>query len=761
VNAAGLRGPHLLVGALCAGLAAALLVPVDGLAPAVAAGALGLAAPLLRGSHRLVALVVALGLAGAWWGTARLVALDSSTLAPRQGDAGLARVEVTGPARAGRFALRVPVRVKSFDGGTVDEPARLELPLGRAPPQGAILQVVATIELPRPAEEAGGFDEAAYLARQGVHVVLEAGFYRELGRRGGPMGLVDRLREHLAGSIAPGLDGERRALVAGVVLGEDDQLGEPLRDDFRASGLYHVLAVSGQNVAYVVFGTLLLAWLAGLPRWAGHLAALGGVLGYTCAVGWQPSVVRAGIAGSLASLAWLASRPGDRWYFLLLGASVLLAVNPYSLLEPGFQLSFSAVAAIFVLVPHLERRLERYRIPRPLADAIVVSAACALVTAPILWLQFGAVPVYAVLANALGGPVVAPLLGLALVCAALDPVLPSAAAALAWMNGWVAAYLAWCARMVADLPHARVSSGLVLVAAVAVVGGVALAIRLRPDRRRAVAASVAALALAAGGWKVWVADGVRASPPVGLRVTFLDVGQGDGILLQVPEGAVLVDGGPPEADVADQLERLGLHRLEALVLTHPQRDHVGGAADVLAELSVGTLLDPGLPAESPDEEAARAAAARRHVPIVPARAGLRLRLGRLRIRFIWPDGPGPLGQDPNEHAVVLVASYGETDVLLTADAESNVTLPLRLPPVEILKVAHHGSADDGLADLLRRTRPRVAVISCGEGNDYGHPTPSTLAALNAAPGLTAYRTDEDGAVTVESDGDSLAVRTDS
>jgi competence protein ComEC len=751
----------VLAGGLCAGLAAALVVPVHGHAFALAAVALAVGGPLVRGTHRLVALALALGLAGAWWGTARLDVLDASSLAPRHGEAGLARVEVTGPARSGRFALRVPVRVRSFDGHAVDEPARLELPLGRAPPQGAILQVVATIELPRPAEEAGGFDEAAYLRRQGVHVVLEAGFYRELGRRGGAHGLVDRLRERLAGSIAPGLDGERRALVAGVVLGEDDRLSEPLRDDFRASGLYHVLAVSGQNIAYVVFGTLLLAWLAGLPRWAGHLVALVGVLGYTCAVGWQPSVVRAGIAGALASLAWLASRPADRWYFLLLGACVLLAVNPYSLLEPGFQLSFAAVAAIFVLVPRLERWVERYPIPRPLADAAVVSAACGLVTAPILWLQFGTVPVYAVLANALGGPVVAPLLGLALVCAALDPLLPSAAAALAWANGWLAAYLAWCARTVAELPHARVSSGAMLLTASVVAGVVVLAIRLRTDNRRALAVAAAALAVAAVGWRVWLVDGVHASPPAGLRVTFLDVGQGDGILLQVPEGAILVDGGPPEADVADQLERLGLHRLEALVLTHPQRDHVGGAAGVLDELSVGAVLDPQLPAESSDEEAALAEAARRHVRIIQARAGLRLRLGRLRIRVAWPHGPGRSGEDPNEHAVVLVASYGETDVLLTADAESNVTLPLRLPPVEILKVAHHGSADDGLPELLRRTRPRIAVISCGEGNDYGHPTPSTLAALDAVRELATYRTDEDGAVIVESDGENLTVRSGS
>src|SRR5688572_2436530 len=172
---------------------------------------------------------------------------------------------------------------------------------------------------------------------------------------------------------------------------------------------------------------ILLAWTLGFPRWIGEIGALGAVFAYVLAVGWQPSVVRAGVAGGLASLAWLASRPSDRWYFLLVGAAVLLGWNPYSLLDPGFQLSFAAVAAIFVLVPRIDRRLEGYPLPGRLAAVVSVSAACGLATAPILWLHFGAIPVYSVLANALAAPVVAPLLGLALAAATLHPVLPAAA----------------------------------------------------------------------------------------------------------------------------------------------------------------------------------------------------------------------------------------------------------------------------------------------------------------------------------------------
>jgi competence protein ComEC len=212
--------------------------------------------------------------------------------------------------------------------------------------------------------------------------------------------------------------------------------------------------------------------------------------------------------------------------------------------------------------------------------------------------------------------------------------------------------------------------------------------------------------------------------------------------------------------VARQLARIGVERVAMLVLTHPQRDHVGGAEHVLETHDVDAVLDPALKVRSPYGDEARAEAKQRNVPILLARAGQAYRLGRLRLRVLWPEDAGDLGEDPNENAIVVFASYGTVDALLTADAESNVTLPLRPPPAEILKVAHHGSADDGLARLLSLVRPQIAVISCGVGNDYGHPAPSTLATLEAAPVLELYRTDQDGRVTVESDGRRLSVATE-
>jgi competence protein ComEC len=277
-----------------------------------------------------------------------------------------------------------------------------------------------------------------------------------------------------------GLRGERRALLEGVVLGDDQGLSDDLRRDFRASGLYHLLAVSGQNVALVAAGVLMLAWLLGIPRAVAEIGALAAMAGYVVAVGAQPSVVRAGIAGALGSLAWLSARQRDRWHFLLLGALALLAWSPYVLLDAGFQLSFAAVAAIFTVAAPLRRTLDGYPIPGKLADAIAVSAACGTATAPIAWFQFHAIPLLTVPANAAAEVAVLPLLGLALATVAVAPFSAGAAASLAWLAGWCAAYLAGCARFFGGLPFAQVRSG-----------------------HAAAALGVVAVAAAAYAWRRW------------------------------------------------------------------------------------------------------------------------------------------------------------------------------------------------------------------------------------------------------------------
>lgn len=446
----------MLAGAVCTGLAAANLARVD-FVPAVVTAAVCVAAAVWGGVRRpFAALALALALSGWWWGSARLDRLDRSPLSPHIGEAGRVVLVVTGPARSGRFQVRAPASVRTFDGLPVGEPVLLELPRGRAPPQGAILEAVGQLSAPHGPRH--GFDERTWLRRHGVHVLVRISMWEVTGRRGGLGRVADDVRRRLRDSVAQGLHGERAGVIEGVVLGEDAGLSDELRRRFRASGLYHLLAVSGQNVALVGGSVLALAWLLGVSRMIGQLGALAAIAAYVLAVGAQPSVVRAGVAGALGSLAWLTSRTADRWHVLAMGAIALLAWNPYTLLDAGFQLSFAAVTAIFVLVAPLQRVLEGYPLGKPLRLVVAVSAACGLATAPISWLQFHSIQLLTIPANALAAPVVAPLLGLALAAAALAPLSPGAAAMLVWLNGWCAAYLVAVARFVGGLPLAQIRS---------------------------------------------------------------------------------------------------------------------------------------------------------------------------------------------------------------------------------------------------------------------------------------------------------------
>jgi competence protein ComEC len=398
----------------------------------------------------------ALAAAGWWWGSRRLDALGRSVLLARVGTAERALVETEEPPRVGRFDVRVRALVRTWGALRPREPVLLQLPTGHAPPQGTRLSVVGVLRLPRGPKD--GFDERTWLRRQGVHVVLRAKESRVVGRRGGLAGVGDRLQRWLAGDSAKGLRGERRSVVEAIVLGRAQGLDDGLLARFRASGLYHVLAVDGLKVGTVAAGALTLARALGVGRIRAELAALAAVAAYTLAVGFHPSVVRAAVAAALGSLAWLTARERDRWHALTVGALVLLAWNPAFLLDAGFQLSFAAVAAIFLVTPRVVRALEGYPVPRPLAQLIGVSAACGLASAPVTWLQFRQISLVTVPANVVGVPVVAEMLVVALVTAVTAPLVPSAAAALAEVNGWGAWFVVACARFFGGLPGAATTS---------------------------------------------------------------------------------------------------------------------------------------------------------------------------------------------------------------------------------------------------------------------------------------------------------------
>lgn len=569
------------------------------------------------------------------------------------------------------------------------------------------------------------------------------------------LGSSGEIRQRASEGLGDGMPAREAALARGFVLGEDDGVDERTEEDFRRAGLSHLLAVSGQNVTLLALLAMPLLGAFGIPLRERLLWMLALIAVYVPVAGAGPTIQRAGVMGALGLLATLGGRRASRLYALALAALVTLAIDPGVATDVGWQLSFAAVLGILLLAAPLRERigssLGRGRWRRAFAEGVAVTVAATLATAPLIAFHFETISTTTLAANLLALPAVAPAMWLGM-CGAALAQLPVPLEPLNGLNALLLAYIAqvaeWCAApRWAELRVHLDGQGLVL--AYLGLAAALLACRRWPRSALAIAAIAGACCLPLPSL-----GGAAADPSHGLRVVVLDVGQGDAILLQPARAApILVDGGPPGDGLARKLEEAGVGSLGAVVVTHDQSDHVGGIEELLGDLPVRQLLFARL------HRGLIAAAAGAGAEPERIAAGRELRSGALRLRVLWPPaallGPAAAGQDPNRLALVMEARWRSFSMLLTADAEAE-SVPLDPGPVDVLKVAHHGSDDAGLAGLLERTRPRLAVISVGGANPYGHPTAATIATL-ARHRVPTLRTDEEGQIVIDISGRSMSV----
>jgi competence protein ComEC len=599
-----------------------------------------------------------------------------------------------------------------------------------------------------------------------VAVVLLA-----LGHRG-------EIRERAERAVAAGMPAREAALARGFVLGDEEGIDLRTEEDFRRSGLAHLLAVSGQNVALLALLAMPALAAFGLPLRARLLWVLGLIAVYVPLAGAGPSIQRAGIMGALNVLATLLGRRSSRFYALAVAAIVTLTIQPGLAADVGWQLSFAALLGILLLAAPLRAAILEWlgagSWRRALADGAAMTIAATLATAPLIAFHFGSVSTTTLAANLLALPAVAPAMWLGMLAAGAGQVPGFPVAALNSLNALLLAYVAqvaaWCGRPSwasldvrpggAELAASYAGTAVVAMLAIGWCRRFASSRRGRrptahPPRRRRLA--VLALALSLGSIVFAWPDGQGpgpAAPTSGLRISVLGVGQGDAILLQPAGGeALLVDTGPPGSDLLEELRAASVQRLGAVVLTHDQSDHSGGFADLVAAMPVETLLHAKLRRRTLALAEAAGVAGRR------VAAGTEIRGGPLRLEVVWPP-PEALasharGEDPNRLAIVMLARWHDFTMLLSADAEAEA-VPLDPGPLDALKVAHHGSEDAGLAGLLARAQPRVAVVSAGEGNPYGHPAPATLATLSRH-GIPTWRTDRDGTIVIDVGPGAFAV----
>jgi competence protein ComEC len=729
----------------------------DAVVPQVAAVASGAPDPRRGPIAAMALLVVGLVLCGAGWGGLAEVRRQASLLArvaPRP-------VTLIGTVREdplpGAYGWRVLIDARSVtwaDGGaTLRETVWASGDEGLPPiVRGDLVEVAGRLEVP----EDPGFSDA--LRRRGIAAAVRVDTLERLG--GSPsrfVGATQAVRRVIGGSIERVFPPREAGLLLGLALGDGSKLDAATERDFQATGLTHLLVVSGGNVAMVLAPILALAAALGLARVGTAAVGITAVVFFVILTGAEASVMRAGAMAVTALLGTLLGRPRTTGVVLAAAVLVLLVLDPWLVRSIGFQLSVTATAGLVALASPLGERFARV-LPRPIADAAGTTLAAQLAVTPVLLFHFHEVPLVTLLANVLAAPAVSPALMLGLLAAFLGVVSEPVGSLAGLAAQAPMRYLELLANVLGRAPVAHVTSRggvwVVIVGAFAV-GSLAVALRTgwRPPRR------VVVTAIGFAPLVVW-ATAVAKGPPDGLTVRFFDVGQGDAALVTSPGGAsILVDGGPDEDDVATELAALGIKRLDVVVASHPHADHIVGLPTVLARVPVGLVLQPGCPTDSALKGDLDRAIVDEGVPELNPRAGDELTVGDLRVEVLSPDRCWTgTESDANNDAFVLRISLGPANVLIASESEEPAQEALLEAGVDlrgtVLKVPHHGAATSVPA-FFQAVGARIAIVSVGE-NDYGHPVPATLDAV-AETGAEIWRTDEHGTVTVTFEGPSPVV----
>ena len=648
---------------------------------------------------------------------------------------------------------------------------------------GDVLEVSGRLQTP---PQEGAFSYRAYLARQGIHSTLQYPRLALLARDQGQLlpAVLYGLKRRTQGVIAAILPEPQAALLTGILLGSDEGIPKSLMDQFRATGTAHIIAISGFNIA------LISAWLVRLfsrllQRYAALVAALIAIVLYTILVGADPPVVRAALMGALATFALIVGRKSDALTSLAVAAWLITAWQPFALWEIGFQLSFAASLGLVLYSGKLQEwtasKAEQWfssetlqRAARFVGDTLLATLAAQITTLPLMLAHFHQFSPLSVVANLLVIPVQPAVMYLGGTAAMAG----LASLRLGQWLGWVAwlplAYTIRAVEVLARWVGTSRAVGSVPPLLIVVYYGLLSAFTLEPLRARLSPRAiwrrlrrdlplkavfvVLAVALALMG-------AALASLPDGrLHVSFLDVGQGDAILVQTPTGRrVLIDGGPSPALLLQALGRrlpFWDRHIDLLLLSHPHEDHLLGLLPVAQRYRVGQVLVSGVPCESPACEQWKLILREQGVPLLTVGHPLQIDLGDGPVLQVYP--PADIDPDASDPpSLVARLSWGNTVCLFCGDAEAQSLRDLwqaGLPvSCTVLKVPHHGSADALDKELLTALHPNMAVISVGAGNRFGHPAPRTLQLL-AQQGIATWRTDLNGDVDLTVTAASCQVR---
>jgi len=708
-------------------------------------------------------------------------------------DAGYVTLEgvVVGDAdeREQHTNLRLRAERLTLPDGTEREVEGLALVKANRHPRrryGDRVQVQGLLETP-PVFEA--FSYRDFLARQGIHSLVRHAQVTLLAENQANPLLYHlfALRKRAQDTIAGILPEPQASLLTGILLGIETGIPADLMDDFAATGTTHIIAISGFNVTIIagIFATLAQRLFG---RRQALWIAIAGVVVYTIFVGGSAAVMRAAIMGILYLLGRHLRRPTFVPVSLATAAIVMTALNPHTLWDVGFQLSFAATIGLVLYAEPLETFLERalkrltsveraHKIVNLVSEPLLLTLAAQVTTTGIVLFYFGRLSLVTLVTNAL----VLPAQPGVMIAGGIATLLGLLTRPLGHVVGWVAwIFLTYTIKMVqvtARVPHASVSVGMedwMVFAYYAIMLGLTWWFKQARERRRelrarltanasfpvytrfALGAAVVLLTLAFFAW--------RGLPDGRLHVAFLDVGQGDAIFIQTPSGKqVLIDGGPSETALLSQLGRqmpFWDRTLDVMVLTHPDSDHVNGLVPVLERYRVDMVIHRQIELDSETYAYWLALVEAEGAAVYEGEAGLHLALDDGLGMMVLHPGTG-VWESANNNSVVTRLIYGQASLLLPGDIEAEVERKLAAEGAvlasTVLKAPHHGSCSSTTPAFLEAVDPEVVVISVGADNLFGHPCQEVLERLRDVP---TYRTDEQGTVEIVTDGVHVWVETE-
>jgi competence protein ComEC len=651
---------------------------------------------------------------------------------------------------------------------------------------GDQLEIEGLLETPPELED---FSYREYLARQGIYSILRRSQITliDRGQSSAPRRALLAFKRRAQKVIALILHEPQAALLTGILLGVETGIPADLMEAFSATGTAHIIAISGFNISIIAglfskFSTRLFGKRRAMP------VAIAGIIVYTILVGASAAVVRAAIMGCLYVIATHYGRQTDALTSLMAAATLMTLLNPQTLWDLGFQLSFAATLGLILYTPPLQNWFERLlskmlspgtakRIVEVLNEALIVTFAAQITTMPIIVYHFRQLSLVTLFSNFL----VLPAQPGVMLCGGLATI-----AGLIWLSlgqalGWVAwLFLTYTIRMVeitASFPYASLNLGHVSPGLVwlyyGLLAGATLMSRQETSRLKSLGRRlterlstkllIAGLAMAA--ILIWIA--VASLPDGKLHVVFFDVGEGDAIFIETPRGQqILVDGGPSPTTLIGALGRrmpFWDRSLDLVILTHADEDHIAGLIPVLERYRVGQLLDSSYEHDNPMYERWLELIREREIPTHLARTGMRIGTGDgVELTVLHPGAElmNYTDADANNNSVVTRLVMGQVSFLLPGDIEKVAEEMLVASGQEltstVLKAPHHGGNTSSSAAFLKAVNPKLVVISVGADNRFGHPSPQVLERLGDSVGEERIlRTDERGTIEVVTDGERL------